>query len=53
MTEFERTLVNSFNDHFKKANTRALAYRLKQHRFTAQFLDVLDYSFILRDVNKI
>jgi hypothetical protein len=41
MTEFERTIVNSFNAHFKQNSIRALAYRLKQHRFTSQFLDVL------------
>jgi hypothetical protein len=41
MTEFERVLVNSFNSFFKEAGIHALSYRLKQHRFTAQFLDVL------------
>ncbi len=41
MTEFERTLVQSFNQFFVKNNTRAIAHRIKQHRFTPQFLDVL------------
>lgn len=41
MTEFERTLVQSFNRHFEKNNIRAIAHRIKQHRFTPQYLDVL------------
>ncbi|WP_269850660.1 hypothetical protein [Methanosarcina horonobensis] len=41
MTEFERVLVNSFNSYIEEKGIRAISYRLKQHRFTAQFLDVL------------
>ena len=41
MTEFERELVNSFNSYIKENGIRAISYRLKQHRFTPQFLDVL------------
>ncbi len=41
MTEFERMLVNSFNAYIEEKGVRAISYRLKQHRFTPQFLDVL------------
>ncbi len=41
MTEFERVLVHSFNDFFEETSTKGIAHRLKQHRFTPQFLDVL------------
>ncbi|MCD4702898.1 MAG: hypothetical protein K8R64_01115 [Methanosarcinaceae archaeon] len=41
MTEFERVLVRSFNNFFEKDNIKGIAHRLKQHRFTPQFLDVL------------
>lgn len=41
MTEFERVLVNSFNAYIEENGIRAISYRLKQHRFTPQFLDVL------------
>jgi hypothetical protein len=41
MTEFEHMLVNSFNEYIEKKGIRAISYRLKQHRFTPQFLDVL------------
>jgi hypothetical protein len=41
MTEFERLLVNSFNSYIEEKGIRAISYRLKQHRFTPQFLDVL------------
>lgn len=41
MTEFERTLVHSFNSYIKENCIKAIAYRLKQSRFTPQFLDVL------------
>ncbi|MGB9930039.1 MAG: hypothetical protein ACPK85_16860 [Methanosarcina sp.] len=41
MTEFERLLVNSFNTYIQEKGIRAISYRLKQHRFTPQFLDVL------------
>ncbi len=41
MTEFERVLVRSFNTFFEEHKMKGVAYRLKQHRFTSQFLDVL------------
>ena len=41
VTEFERVLVNSFNAYIEEKGIRAISYRLKQHRFTSQFLDVL------------
>jgi hypothetical protein len=41
MTEFEHMLVNSFNAYIEENEIRAISYRLKQHRFTPQFLDVL------------
>jgi hypothetical protein len=41
MTEFEHMLVNSFNTYIEENGIRAISYRLKQHRFTPQFLDVL------------
>lgn len=41
MTEFERELVNSFNEYFQNNSTRGIAYRLKQHRFTSQVVDIL------------
>ena len=47
MTEFERMLVNSFNAYIEENGVRAISYRLKQHRFTSQFLDVLVILLIL------
>jgi Holliday junction resolvase len=41
MTEFERQLVNAFNDHFDESHVNGIAYRRKQHRFSSQFVDVL------------
>ncbi|MDD3043365.1 MAG: hypothetical protein PHV51_02105 [Methanosarcinaceae archaeon] len=41
MTEFERMLVRSFNKYIEENEIKAISYRLKQHRFTPQFLDVL------------
>lgn len=41
MTEFERVLVHSFNSFFKENNIKGIAHRVKQHRFTSQFLDIL------------
>ncbi len=41
MTEFERVLVQSFNRYFEENDIKGIAHRLKQHRFTPQFLDVL------------
>ncbi|MBW6519068.1 MAG: hypothetical protein K0A89_11285 [ANME-2 cluster archaeon] len=41
MTEFERHLVKSFNLYFEENRLKGIAFRLKQHRFTHQFLDVI------------
>lgn len=41
MTEFEATLVRSYNSFFNEYDIKALAYRLKQSRFYTQFLDVI------------
>ena len=41
MTEFERVLVQSFNAYFGQTGIKGISHRLKQHRFTPQFLDVL------------
>ncbi len=45
MTDFERSLVNSFNRFFEENKIRGIAYRRKQHRFSSQFVDVLVDSF--------
>jgi hypothetical protein len=41
MSEFERELVKSFNVFFSEHDINGIAYRIKQHRFSAQVLDVL------------
>ena len=41
MTEFERQLVRSFNTYFKENRIKGIAFRLKQHRFSHQYLDVI------------
>ena len=41
MSNFERELVKSFNAFFKERSIDAIAYRMKQHRFSQQMLDVL------------
>ncbi|MCS3923787.1 hypothetical protein [Methanosalsum natronophilum] len=41
MTTFERDLVQSFNHFFEKSSIKGIAYRMKQHRFTHQYLDIL------------
>lgn len=41
MTEFERHLVKSFNTFFQEKDIKGISFRLKQHRFTHQFLDVI------------
>jgi len=41
MTDFERQLVKSFNRFFEKGGVCGTAYRLKQHRFASQIVDVL------------
>ncbi|NYT00354.1 MAG: hypothetical protein GKB99_01320 [Methanocellales archaeon] len=41
MTKFERDIVRSFNKFFEQSHIDAIAYRIKQHRFSSQVLDVL------------
>ena len=41
MSNFERELVKSFNDYFSENGLDAIAYRMKQHQFSQQMLDVL------------
>jgi hypothetical protein len=41
MSNFERELVKSFNIFFEERSIDAIAYRMKQHRFSQQMLDVL------------
>jgi len=41
MTDFERALVNSFNEFFKEEDLNGIAHRKKQHRFSSQLCDVL------------
>ncbi len=41
MSDFERDVVACFNRFFEKENIRGFAYRLKQHKFSTQFIDVL------------
>lgn len=41
MSNFERELVISFNDYFGESGLDAISYRMKQHRFSQQMLDVL------------
>lgn len=41
MTDFERALVNSFNDYFEDEELEGIAHRKKQHRFSSQLCDVL------------
>lgn len=41
MTEFERELVNAFNDYFSQEEIDGIAHRMKQHRFSSQLCDVL------------
>lgn len=41
MTEFERGLVNAFNEFFEKEEINGIAHRKKQHRFSSQLCDVL------------
>ncbi len=41
MSNFERELVKSFNDSFSERGIDAIAYRMKQHRFSQQMLDIL------------
>ncbi len=41
MTDFERALVNSFNNFFEQEGIEGIAHRKKQHRFSSQLCDVL------------
>jgi len=41
MSNFERELVKSFNDFFMQRDIDGIAYRIKQHRYSQQMLDVL------------
>lgn len=41
MTNLERELVKSFNIFFEENKIKAIAYRVKQHKFSTQFLDIL------------
>lgn len=41
MTDFERALVNSFNNFFEEEDIDGIAHRKKQHRFSSQLCDVL------------
>lgn len=41
MTDFERALVNSFNQFFENEEIDGIAHRKKQHRFSSQLCDVL------------
>ena len=41
MTDFERALVNSFNEFFREEGLKGIAHRKKQHRFSSQLCDVL------------
>ena len=41
MSNFERELVRSFNVYFSQQDIEAIAYRMKQHRFSEQMLDIL------------
>jgi len=41
MSDFERDIVQSFNRFFEKERIRGFAYRLKQHKYSAQYIDVL------------
>ncbi|HOV51737.1 MAG TPA: hypothetical protein PKV83_02250 [Methanothrix sp.] len=41
MSDFEWALVGAFNSFFQRENIAAIAYRLKQSRFSAQLADIL------------
>jgi Holliday junction resolvase len=51
MSNFERELVRSFNAFFGEQYIEAIAYRIKQHRYSQQMLDILvdssDYRLYL------
>jgi Holliday junction resolvase len=41
MSDFEREIVHCMNNFFKANHIQGFAYRLKQHKFTTQYVDVL------------
>src|SRR5512147_1378112 len=41
MSDFEREIVHCLNRYFRTHHIQGFAYRLKQSRFTSQFVDVL------------
>ncbi len=41
MSDFEREVVQCFNRFFEARHIRGFAYRLKQHKFSTQYVDVL------------
>jgi Holliday junction resolvase len=41
MSDFEREIVHCLNHFFKTRHIQGFAYRLKQHKFTTQYVDVL------------
>jgi len=41
MSNFERELVKSFNEFFEQGGIDAIAYRMKQHQYSQQMLDIL------------
>ena len=41
MSDFEREIVRCLNRYFKTHHIQGFAYRLKQSRFTSQYVDVL------------
>jgi Holliday junction resolvase len=41
MSDFEREIVHCLNRFFKTHHFQGFAYRLKQHKFTSQYVDVL------------
>ena len=41
MSDFEREIVQCLNRFFKTHHIQGFAYRLKQHKFTSQYVDVL------------
>jgi Holliday junction resolvase len=41
MSDFEREIVHCLNRFFKMHHLQGFSYRLKQHKFTSQYVDVL------------
>jgi len=41
MSDFEREIVHCLNRFFKTNHIQGFAYRLKQHKFTSQYVDLL------------